>query len=283
MGSSPTPAKRRLSWLRRRSPKEPRGGRRQGRRSWRDVLRSFGRAHRKAQVELTTTMPLLAHLNELRQRLFRTLAAVALATGVSFAVAPRLIEYFSGPIGGTSALVSIEVTENIGIFMRVSLLGGLVLGMPVVVYQAMRFVLPGLTGRERLWLVLGVPFASLLFLGGVAFTWFVMIPAAVPFLVTFLGITTQVRPSNYFEFITKLMFWIGLSFEMPFVIMILARLKMVTARQLVGGWRYAIVAIALVAAAVTPTVDPVNMGLVMLPLAGLYLVSILLAWLAGRS
>ena len=98
----------------------------------------------------------------------------------------------------------------------------------------------------------------------------------------FTHITTQVRPSNYFEFITKLMFWIGLSFEMPFVTMLLASVKLVTARQLIGGWRYAIVGIALTAAAVTPTVDPVNMGLVMLPLAGLYLISILLAAVAGR-
>ncbi len=220
MGSPYAPVNRRLG---QRPPDErpPEGGRR----SWRDYMRSFGRAHRKASVELATTMPLLTHLNELRQRLFRALAAVALATGASFVFAPRLIDYFSTPIGGMAQLVSIEVTENIGIFMRVSLLGGLVLGMPVVVYQIMRFLLPGLTGRERWWLVLGVPFASLLFLGGVAFTWFVMIPTAVPFLVNFLGITTQVRPSNYFEFITKLMFWIGLSFEMPFVTMLLASVK----------------------------------------------------------
>jgi sec-independent protein translocase protein TatC len=105
----------------------------------------------------------------------------------------------------------------------------------------------------------------------------------VPFLTSFLGITTQVRPNNYFEFVTSLMFWIGVSFEMPLVIMFLAKLKMVKASQLARGWRYAVVAIAIVAAVVTPTVDPVNMSLVMLPLLGLYVISIGLAAIAGRS
>jgi sec-independent protein translocase protein TatC len=153
----------------------------------------------------------------------------------------------------------------------------------VIVYQIIRFVLPGLTDRERRWLLLGVPFASLLFLSGAAFTWYVMLPAAVPFLINFLGITTQVRPLNYFDFTTSLMFWIGLSFEMPLVVMFLAMLKLVKAAQLIRYWRYAIVVMAVVAAVVTPTVDPINMSLVMLPLAGLYVISIVLASIAGRS
>lgn len=227
-------------------------------------------------------MPLLRHLDEMRRRVFKAFTAVIVGVGVSFAFAEQAINYLASPIGGSEALVSIEVTENISVFMRVSLLGGVTLGMPFILYQAMRFILPGLKGREKLWLILGVPFASLLFAGGAAFTWFMMIPTAVPFLTGFIGITTQVRPANYFDFITNLMFWIGISFEMPIVFMLLAKLKFVTARQLAGGWRYAVVAITVVAAAITPTVDPVNMGLVTLPLMGLYLISIVLAWIAGR-
>jgi sec-independent protein translocase protein TatC len=252
------------------------------RRSWQDYLGALGRAHRKASVELETSLPLLQHLNELRQRLFKALAAVAVTTAFSFIFAKQLINYLAAPVGGSSALVSIEVTENIAVYMRVSLLSGLVLGMPFVLYQIMRFILPGLKGNERLWLLLGVPLASGLFATGVAFTWFVMIPTAVPFLTGFIGITTHVRPSNYFDFITTLMFWIGLSFEMPIIMMILARMKFITARQLARGWRYAVVIIAVVAAAITPTVDPVNMSLVMAPLIGLYLVSVLLAAIVGR-
>lgn len=255
---------------------------RKKKRTWGDYARALGSAHKKASSQLETSMPLLLHLEELRRRVFFAFGAIVLTTALSFVFADRLVEFFAGPLGGKEALVSIEVTENMSIYMRVALLSGFLLGMPVVVYQVLAFMLPGLKARERTWLFVGVPMASLLFAGGVAFTWFVLIPTAIPFLVNFLGITTQVRPTNYFGFITQLMFWIGVFFEMPLVAFLLARLKFITARQLLKGWRYALVAIAVVAAGVTPTVDPVNMGLVMLPLAVLYSVSILLAAIAGR-
>ncbi len=250
--------------------------------SWREKMRALGRAHRKASVKLETSQPLLQHLNELRQRIFKAFIAVIVTTALCFAFAQTLIDYLAAPLGGRDALVSIEITENVAIFMRVALLGGVVLGMPFIVYQAMRFLLPGLKKREKIWLLLGVPFATGLFASGVAFTWFVMIPTAVPFLVNFLDIQTQVRPLNYFQFITSLMFWIGLFFEMPLVVMFLARLGIVKAKQLAQGWRYSVVAMAIVAAGITPTVDPVNMGLVMLPLMALYVISIVLAAIAGR-
>jgi sec-independent protein translocase protein TatC len=252
-------------------------------RSWRDMSRAFGRAHRKASVQLESSAPLLQHLDELRRRLFKAFFALIVTTGISFAFSQQMVEYLATPIGGIGKLVSIELTENIAIFMKVSLLGGFVLGMPVILYQILAFILPGLNKKERIWLIVLVPFATLLFAGGAAFTWFVMLPTAIPFLSNFMGITTQVRPENYFEFITRLMFWIGICFEMPLVIMFLAKLKFVTAKQLAGGWRYAIVVMAVIAAAVTPTVDPVNMGLVMAPLMGLYVISIALAALVGRG
>lgn len=252
-------------------------------RRWRDYLRAVGRAHKKASVKLETSRPLLAHLNELRQRVFKAFLAVVLTTVVSFVFVEPIIEYLATPIGGREALVAIEVTENVSIFMKVSLLAGFTLGLPVVVYQLMSFVLPGLNRREKMWLLLGVPFATLLFLAGVAFTWFVMLPAAIPFLTNFLGIKAQIRPANYYEFITRLMFWIGICFEMPLLVMFLAKLKFVSARKLAGSWRYAVVGMAVVAAVVTPTVDPINMGLVMLPLLGLYVISIILAAVVGRS
>ncbi len=254
-----------------------------GKRNWSDIFRAFGRAHNKASVQMEGSAPLLNHLNELRIRLFKAFLALMIATGISFAFSPQVISYLASPIGGMANLVSIELTENIAIFMKVSLLGGFVLAMPVIVYQIMAFILPGLKRNERGWLLIMVPFATLLFAAGVSFTWFVMLPTAIPFLTNFMGITTQVRPENYFEFITSLMFWIGVCFEMPLVIMFLAKMKFVTAKQLAGGWRYATVVMAIVAASVTPTVDPVNMGLVMAPLMGLYVISIVLAAIVGRG
>lgn len=252
-------------------------------RRWRDVVHAVGRAHRKASDKLETSQPLLAHLNELRQRLVKAFLAVGVATALSFTFIEPIIEYLATPIGGRQALVAIEVTENVSIFMKVSLLAGFALGLPVVVYQLMRFVLPGLNRREKVWVLLGVPFATLLFLSGVAFTWFVMLPTAIPFLTNFLGIRAEIRPANYYDFVTRLMFWIGVCFELPLLTMFLAKLKVVTARQLASGWRFAVIGIAFVAAMVTPTVDPINMGLVMLPLFALYTISIILAAFVGRD
>jgi sec-independent protein translocase protein TatC len=252
-------------------------------RRWREVFRAFGRAHRKASVQFEDSAPLLRHLDELRVRIFKAFFALIVTTGISFTFSQQVIEFLATPVGGIGKLVSIELTENISSFMKVSLLGGFVLAMPVIVYQLLAFILPGLKRNERAWFLIVVPFATLLFAGGVAFTWFVMLPTAIPFLTSFMGITTQVRPNNYFDFITQMMFWIGICFEMPLVVMFLAKLKMVTARQLISGWRYAIVAIAVVAAVVTPTVDPISMGLVMAPLLGLYLISIILAAIVNRG
>jgi sec-independent protein translocase protein TatC len=252
-------------------------------RAWHDYFGALGRAHHTASAQLESSMPLLRHLDELRQRMFRAFLGVLLTTALSFVFTRQLIDFLAAPIGGSQALVSIEVTENIAIYMRVALLSGLVLGMPIMLYEILSFILPGLKGNERKWLLWGVPAASLLFLAGVAFCWFVMLPAAIPFLVNFIGITTHVRPANYFNFITTLLFWIGVSFEMPLVVALLAKLKLVTARQLLKAWRYAVVLIALLAAVITPTVDPLNMGLVMAPLCMLYLVSVLLARLVEKN
>lgn len=256
---------------------------RKSKRDWGGYLRAFGRAHRKASDQLETSKPLLQHLDELRRRLFKAFLALIMTTAISFAFARQIIDYLSGPVGGPQKLVSIEVTENIAIFMKVSLLGGFILGMPFIVYQMLAFIMPGLKKSEQKWTLILVPMATLLFAGGAAFTWFVMLPSAIPFLTGFLGITTQVRPENYFDFITRLMFWIGVCFELPLIVMFMAKLKFVTAKQLASGWRYAVVGIAVVAAAVTPTVDPINMGLVMAPLMGLYAISILLAAVVGRK
>ncbi len=229
-------------------------------------------------------MPLLQHLNELRQRLFKAFFAVILTTAISFIYAGQMIDFLARPDRRfESPGVDRSHREHCHFYAGGNAGWHHIIGMPVIVYQLLRFLLPGLKANEKGWLLAIVPMASLLFIAGVAFTWFVMIPSAVPFLIHFLGITTQVRPLNYFEFVTTLMFWIGICFELPLVMMFLAKMKIVSAKQLAGGWRYAVVAIAIVAAAVTPTVDPVNMGLVMAPLMGLYIISVVLAAIVRRD
>ena len=227
-------------------------------------------------------MDLWGHINELRKRLFWALIAFAVACVATFNLAPTFINILAVPVGGIDKLLSIEVTENLGVFMRVSLLSGFILSLPILLYELMAFINPGLTSTERKWTYIFIPFATIMFIAGVAFTYFVMLPAAIPFLVNFLGIKTTPRLSSYTEFVTSLMFWVGVSFEMPIVVFLLAKLKLVSAGMLARGWRYAIVIIAVAAAVITPTADPVNMTILMIPLIGIYFLSILMAVIARR-
>jgi sec-independent protein translocase protein TatC len=226
-------------------------------------------------------MGLLEHLDALRKHLVRAVLALAITTAFSFAFFTPILELLSRPLeGGIDSLVAIEVTEPIGTVMRVSLLTGFALAFPDVVFELFLFIAPGLSRRARIYGLLAIPVATIFFLGGMAFAYFVMLPTALPFLLNFMGINTIPRPSSYIKFVTSLMFWIGVAFEFPLVIFLFAKLGWVDARMLIKQWRLAIVIIAVVAALVTPTVDPVNMSLVMLPMIVLYCFSIFLAFIA---
>jgi sec-independent protein translocase protein TatC len=185
-------------------------------------------------------------------------------------------------------LIAIEVTESVGVYMRVSLLAGFIMALPIIVYEIMAYVIPGLYDNEKRWVFIAIPLATLLFIGGVAFSYYVMLPAALPFLLGFMnqngeGIQAMPRVSTYIGFVTNLMFWIGLSFETPLVVFLLAKFHVVTAGFLLKQWRFAVIIIALMSAIITPTVDPVNMGLLMAPLFGIYLLSIGFAAIGSRG
>ena len=226
---------------------------------------------------------LLDHLDALRGHLMRSLIALAIGTTIGFTFAQRILDWMAEPIGGIDALQAIEVTESVGAFMKVSLLTGFVIAFPYILLELFAFINPGLKRRERILLLTSIPAATLLFISGVAFAYFVMLPVALPFLLNFLGIQTVPRPSNYISFTTNLLFWIGVAFTFPLVIFALASVGMVRARQLIQAWRFAVVGIAVMAAAITPTVDPVNMALLMLPMIALYGLSIVLAAFAERT
>ncbi len=216
----------------------------------------------------------------LRSHLLRSVLMLAVTVGISFLFTPRVIDFLALPVGGLDKLKAIEVTESIGVFMRVALLSGIGLAFPYIAFELWWFAAPGLKPRERKLGLAGIPLATLFFLGGMAFTYFVMLPTALPFLLNFMGIEAQLRPQSYFAFVTGLMFWIGIAFEFPLVIYVLTAIGFIKPNILAQQWRIAVVVIAIMAAAITPTVDPVNMGLVMLPMILLYFVSIGLSYLA---
>ncbi len=234
-----------------------------------------------AEAAEPATMPLMDHLRELRNRLIRSFIALFITTGISFVFARQIFELLMVPLGDAK-LQALKPTETLGNYMKVSLLGGLVLAMPVIVYQIARFVLPALTRKEKRYLLFLVPGATLCFLAGVAFAYFIMLPASIGFLQTFMAdlIEQQWTVGDYLSFVTALLFWIGVAFELPLFVYFLAKVGVIDASMLSRNRKYAIVAIAVLAAVITPTVDPLNMMLVMGPLIILYEIGVLLAKLA---
>jgi sec-independent protein translocase protein TatC len=226
-------------------------------------------------------MPLMEHLKELRTRLVRAAIALAITTVGSFAFAERVLVILMVPLHDTK-LQALKPTESIGNYMKVSLLCGIILAMPFIVYQIGRFTMPGLTKKERRYLLVLVPGATLCFITGVLFAYFIMMPATIGFLQSFMSdiIEQQWAIGEYLSFTTSLLFWLGVAFELPLFVYFLAKIGVVDAKMLAKNRKYAIVIIAVLAAVITPTVDPLNMTLVMVPLIVLYELGVILAKLA---
>lgn len=220
------------------------------------------------------------HIEALRMHLLRMVIALAVGVGISFSFAKNLMAYLARPVGGLPQLQAIQVTEGISVFMRVAITSGIAIMLPYLAFEIWLFAAPGLTAKEKKNTLMGIPLATILFLSGMAFTFYVLIPSAIPFLGGFTDIAQRWSAGGYFGFITGLMVWIGLFFEFPLVIYLLTSIGLVQPALLAKQWRIAIVVISIIAAAVTPTVDPVNMALVMLPMILLYFISIGLSYIA---
>ena len=227
-------------------------------------------------------MTIFSHLEELRDRLIKSLLALAIGTAMAFAFTTPIMRFLIAPAGITP--VFLRPTEMFLTYFRVSMLAGVMLAMPLIVYQFMRFAWPGLAGSERKYLVFVVPAATVSFVAGVAFTYYVMLPYALRYLISFGSDLAEAKWAigDYITFVTTLLFWSGMVFETPLIIFFLARLRIVTPELLSKNRRIAVVIIAVIAAVITPTPDPFNMGLVMLPLLLMYELGILLAKLAYR-
>jgi sec-independent protein translocase protein TatC len=228
---------------------------------------------------------LIEHINALRKHLFRMLIGLIICVGVVIIFTPQGVELLARPIGGISALKAIDVTESIGVFMKVALLGGVAIASPYIAFELWLFAAPGLKPRARRLGLVSIPLVLIFFVGGMAFAYFILLPPALKFLLSFMGITVIPRPSSYIGFVTGILFWIGVTFEFPLVIYVLTLMGIVQPKVLLKQWRIAVVVAAVLAAAITPTTDPVNMALVMGPMIILYFISIGLGYLAlfGRK
>jgi sec-independent protein translocase protein TatC len=229
-------------------------------------------------------LTVLSHLYELRSRLIKSVIAIAVASVIAFVFADWIFYYLTKPAGDIP-LIYIEMTEMLGTYMRVSLVAGIALAMPYLVYHVIMFVSPALTPREKKYVFLVLPWIALMFIGGVVFGYFVLIPPALKFLLTFGAniATPQIKVGNYVALVTRLLLSIGLVFELPVVTTFLARIGVVKWKWLADKRRPAIIIAFILAAVITPTFDPINQSLVAVPLIVLYELSIWLARLVQKK
>lgn len=228
------------------------------------------------EEEEGAVMSFLDHLEELRTRLFRAVIAIAIGMLISTFFTNPMLNAIKDTYGDN--LQILEPTDSIVIFFRVALMLGAILASPIITYQVFMFVLPGLTRKEKRWVLMALPGTTALFLFGLVFTWAILVPAYVNFLKGFQSDVFKVNwtADSYVGFLTAVLFWHGAVFETPLIFFILGRLGAVTAGSMLRYWRHAIVGAAAIAAFITPTVDPLTMLVITIILITLYGLSVLL-------
>jgi sec-independent protein translocase protein TatC len=229
-------------------------------------------------------LTVLSHLLELRKRLIRSIIAIAVGSVLAFIFYDWIFYILKLPAQNIN-LVFIEMTEMLGTIMRVCLVTGIILAMPFLIYEGIMFAAPALTSREKKYVYLILPWIALMFLGGVVFAYFILIPPATTFLLSFGAniATPEIRIGNYIGLVTRLLLAIGLVFEMPVITTFLARLGVLKPKWLSDRRRTAVIVAFILAAIITPTFDPINQSLVAVPLIILYELSIWLAKLVQRK
>ncbi|MFC2025192.1 twin-arginine translocase subunit TatC [Chloroflexota bacterium] len=229
-------------------------------------------------------LSVLGHLAEFRKRLIKSIIAVAITSTLSFIFYKQIFEILTSRTQNIN-LIYIEMTEMIGAIMRVCLVSGIILAMPYLTYQLIMFVSPALTGKEKRYVYLILPWIALMFAAGVTFAYFILIPRITEFLITFGSdiATPQIKIGNYISIVTRLLLSVGLVFEMPVVTTFLSRLGVLKPKWLADKRRAAIILAFILAAMITPTIDPINQILVAVPLVALYEMSIWLAKLVYKK
>ena len=235
-------------------------------------------------VDFEDRLTLVEHLDELRTRIIISILAFSVAFALCFWQNDRLLDIANAPLPGNRVPITFGVAEPFTTTVTIAAYAAIVISLPVILYQAYAFVLPALTDRERRVVVpflLGVP---ILFVAGVVFGYFVVLPAATKFLLNFNQhqFNIQVRARDYYSFFTLTLGVMGLIFQLPIGILAITRLGIVTPEQLTQNRRYAYV-VLLVIAMLLPGTDPVTMLIEAAPLIVLYELSVLLAKLVGRA
>ena len=229
-------------------------------------------------------MSVLGHLGELRKRLIRSVIAVAITSILSFVFYEQIFNVLIYPAPPDITLQAIDMTEMIGITMRVSIICGIMVAMPYLVYELIMYVSPALTHREKRYVYLILPWIALMFAGGVVFGYYIIVPRMTGFLLSWGSnlVSIQPRIGSYINVVTRMLLVVGLVFELPVITTFLSRLGVLRPKWLADKRKSAIIIAFILAAIITPTIDPINQSLVAIPLIFLYEMSIWLAKLVHK-
>jgi sec-independent protein translocase protein TatC len=233
-------------------------------------------------------MSFLEHLEELRVRLIRSLLALLVGFALSWGFRERIFHLLTEPLRSAYPGVKFIYTgpsEALMLYMKMAFFVGIFVAAPFILYQVWAFISPGLYPDEKSWAVPFIVMGSLFFLGGAAFGHRVLFPLTFRFLGEFGGedMTFMPKVDEYYSFYSWFLLGLGLVFQLPVVIFVLARIGLVTPGFLVRQFKYAVLASFVVSAVITPTPDMVTQTLLALPMIGLYTLGILVAWMFGRT
>lgn len=233
---------------------------------------------------------LVAHLRELRKRLIISIAAVVVGFAISYGFSARLYNILTWPLiphlpPGSDFIAFTGVVEPFFIYMKVGFLGGAIIASPVIFYETWAFVAPGLHAKERLWFIAVVLASMLLFTVGILFAYLVVFPFGFKYLLSYAS--DELRPilsmGSYFSLVTRLLLAFGIIYQLPLAMLVVARLGIMSAAQMLSWWRYTIVLIFAISALITPTPDIFNQLLMAGPLLVLYISGLVLARAFGKK
>jgi sec-independent protein translocase protein TatC len=240
------------------------------------------------ELAATGKMSFLEHLEELRKRIINAALGVLLGVAVSIYWISDIVNFLLAPARralppGTAGLIMTQPGEGFSLWVTISLIAGGVIASPFIMWQVWRFVAPGLYANEKRFAVPFVLLTSCGFVGGAAFNHYVAFPSLMTFFGTFSAPDLLYYPtvSLVFGLYTKMLIGLGIVFQMPALIFFLAKMKVVSARFLIGKFRYAVLLFVTLAAILTPSSDPVNLMIFTAPMIALYGLSIVIAWLVG--
>ena len=232
-------------------------------------------------------MSFLEHLDELRKRIINAAIAVLVGILISFTFITRIYSFLMGPtmraLPPGSQLIYTEPGEAFSLYIMLSMIVGVVLASPFIMYQVWMFVAPGLYQNEKKLAIPFVVLTTLGFVGGALFNHYIMFPWMMSFFASFNTQDLKFMPKldSVFSLYTKFLIAMAVVFQMPTVVFFLAKMKMITARFLAKQFKYAILVIFIISAVITPTGDPMTQTVFAMPLIVLYVIGIAIAWLVG--